>query len=299
MKTWQTTNIPDITVVSDPGLDDLLALALLDRLLPTAAKTLVATYGNMPAGATAQNARDFASVSEGSWQCRTGATRPLKGGANGPWIDGKQGNNGLWDIRPESGTSSSVLATGPTTPQQIISLATFTDIKQLLQAGGIKQLLIMGGLFDRLTENGNPAELNVRMDADAASWVFENCGNIETTVVPAEVAFDVSWSRSTVESIPETSPLNRWLKRLLLAGYDNGRYKTGNELYDPLAVFLAFYPEYAGWRESGIRVTTDRPVRGMTLLDDQNPVCTIATKVRDPQAVADSLFQAIFEGRLP
>jgi inosine-uridine nucleoside N-ribohydrolase len=152
----------------------------------------------------------------------------------------------------------------------------------------------MGGVFDRFEENGNPAELNIRYDIEAAKWVFENCRQTSVQLIPAEVAFDVSWTRATVESIPETSPMNCWLKQLLSAGYKSGRYVSGNELYDPLAILLGFYPSLAIWKRSGVKIMDSSDKRGQSDFTDLNPFCDIAVRVRDPVLVANSLFEIIF-----
>jgi inosine-uridine nucleoside N-ribohydrolase len=293
MKAWQPNSLSSIAVVSDPGLDDLLAFALLSKLVPKAPKQIVSTFGNMPAAVTTQNTQDFVGLADSSWSYRVGADRPFKGTIIEPWMDRNQGASGLWNIQPDVRksipTSREALST-----RQVISLATLTDVKQLMEDNPVDELLIMGGVFDRFEENGNPAELNIRYDVEAAKWVFENCSQTAVKVVPAEVAFDVSWTRSTVESIPETTPLNWWLKKLLCAGYDTGRYVNGNELYDPLAIFLGFYPSFALWRNSGIEIVDSGKKRGQSYLTDQNPPCYIAVRVRDPQLVANLLFQLIF-----
>ena len=56
-----------ITVISDPGVDDLVALVLIDVLTPGVPKQLVSTYGNIRAEDTATNARAFVAAMGEDW----------------------------------------------------------------------------------------------------------------------------------------------------------------------------------------------------------------------------------------
>lgn len=295
MSDWNVQSVKSgITVFADPGLDDLLALALIERLTPGVPKTLIPSFGNIPVEVAYQNARDFLRVSDDTWKIMMPRAKSQMSSANRDWIDGDQGANGLWDIRPAD-NKTSINKTDIVDNKNLIALAPLTEVKELLVRQDVKQMLIMGGVFERFAENGNKAELNIRLDAEAARWVFENVADGTTTLVPADVAFDVTWSRTKVESIPETTLRNEWFKRMLLAGYDNGRYTSGNELYDPLAVFLAWYPGQTTWRLSGIEVLGGAGADGQTIYSASNPGCAIALRVKNPQLVANELFKLIFE----
>jgi len=155
MKSWKDSITDGITIVSDPGLDDLLALTLLDKLTKNTPKQLVSTFGNMSAEVTAQNAQDFVSLAGRSWQYRSGPSLPQNGKVNEAWIDEKQGANGLWDVRPTMGKTPRVEAKSAGY-RSIISLATLTEVATLFERGPVDKMMIkrvLGTLSnDKLSE---------------------------------------------------------------------------------------------------------------------------------------------------
>jgi len=284
MNSW-CDNRSAITVVCDPGIDDLLAMRLLEKI-DTSPKQIIPTYGNMPTAVTSFNAADFIRVCDSTWTLCSGTGALEQKSKN--WIDGAQGENGLWGLRPNSipGVYNSVKPI-PTT--RVISLGTLGEVNNIIQRTNEAQLLIMGGVFERFKENGNTSELNIRLNTRASQMVFTKPA-ADTRVVPADVAFDVFWTRETVEEVRDSSDMGIWLKQILLANYDGGRYELGNELYDPLCVFLAYFPEYAQWKKSGIRVGDD----GKTVFDSSRPSVMTAVKIINPDEVSKKLLAMIF-----
>lgn len=283
-----------IAIISDPGVDDMVALVLLDKLLPGGAKQLISTFGNVAGKLTAKNAQDFVRAVGGGWQYRVGADLPLSGQVEYPWPDYYHGKDGLWNERPPAGTGKptpvSVLA------RDVISLAPLTEVCAMLDRTPPLQLTVMGGAFDGPGNETEFAEVNIAFDADAANTVFANCKNIDVAVIPLEVTRLVAWPLEWVQSIPENTPINSWLKRMLLAwfaGYDHEKEKDFT-LFDPLAVYVRFYPEAAQWKQSGIRVETVGKRRGQTVCDGKNPVCRIAVGLEDPDKIARDLYELLF-----
>jgi inosine-uridine nucleoside N-ribohydrolase len=284
----------NLTVISDPGVDDLVALVLLDKLTRGEQKTLVSTYGNNAAEVTAKNARAFAATMGANWRYREGAKAPLNGQVTEAWLDGAQGDDGLWGYRPTNDKPTKEANNAPI--DKLISLAPLTETACLMKSQPIKDLAIMGGFFGAVTTSQPIAELNIRLDSEAAEWVFTKCKNTQVTVIPADVAEGVYWTKAAIAQIPETNETNIWLKQLLLAGYTNGRYNSGEDfvLYDPVAIYIFFKPSLATWQRTGLKVLTTGPERGRTILSDVNPACDVAMTVIDPKRLAQQIYDVVF-----
>jgi inosine-uridine nucleoside N-ribohydrolase len=98
--------------------------------------------------------------------------------------------------------------------------------------------------------------------------------------------------------IPETNIINRWLKELILAWFDNYNHEKEKDfnLHDPLAVFLSYYPEFVTWQEGEVFVEKGSEMRGKTVLRCSNsPRDCVAIDCLDPDEVAKSIFDLIFK----
>lgn len=283
-----------VTVISDPGVDDLVALVLLDKLTKNQPKTLVSTFGNNRAEITSVNARNFAAFMGADWAYREGAPAPLYGEPDEAWLDSNQGSDGLWGCGPAS-TRPAALDKGGD-PGRVISLAPLTEACRLLQGRSAKELIVMGGLFTASNERPR-TELNVRLDIAAAKQVFERCKDTTVTLIPANVAESAWWTEREVRAIPETTKTNKWLKRMLLAGYENKRYGLEDNfiLYDPLAIYLAFRPQAARWERRGVQVIERGEDAGCTVFSDEAPACNVAAGLERPGEVAQEIFSLLFE----
>lgn len=89
------------TIISDPGIDDLVALVLLYKLMPQAKNNLVSTFGNAPEEITSKNAKEFISFVAGSWSFIHGSKVQLNGAVERPWPDYFHGPDGVWGIHPK------------------------------------------------------------------------------------------------------------------------------------------------------------------------------------------------------
>ena len=285
-----------ITVITDIGVDDALALVLLDRLTPGRRKTIVPTFGNTKAEAIKKNARDFVAqmpMSSGWYYYGQGIQLPLSGSITFSAED-YHGADGLWSIRPPK--SAALLRATNDIPQgQAISLGPLTQAYELLRKGTLEQLTLMGGYFRDESHPTIRPQANIRMDIDAAELFFADCTGVDVRVVPHNVTRQVYWTREMVEAAPSTSATAAWLKRLMQTWFENCPYERF-ALHDPVAALLALEPDLASWTESGIRVRRDGNSDGITELSQDNPICSIATSLRDPSKVADHIFSLVFAG---
>lgn len=276
-----------ITVISDPGVDDLVALALIDVLTPGVPKQLVSTYGNIRAEDTATNARAFVAAMGEDWTYRRGADMPSSGLEPKAWRDGSKGKHGVWGIQPPA-VRTCLPATDIANSSLVFSLATMTETLAVLTSTKPVGLCVMAG---DLSPQGLP-ELNARMDPAATKAVLENGRLDQFRLVDGDVCEAVYWDEATVRSIPENNAKCTWIKRLLIAGFDNGTYTAGEPfvLYDPLAVYLWYKPGAAIWTKRAISVDAN----GRTRYAESGRERLIAQTLKQPGAISREIYDLIF-----
>lgn len=286
----------NLTVVTDPGIDDLVALALLYKLSPRSKINLMATFGNASEEITARNVKEFVSFVAPSWEFTDGSNLPLNGKVEHKWPDYFHGDDGAWGVHPEVNISNiQSLKSDPDNPG-VISLAPLTDAYKLCKKTKIRNMILMGGAFGVEGNETKYAETNIAFDPDSAHLFFNEFSNIKVKVVPLDVTRKVFWSLKQVNGIPETNKVNKWLKELLLTWfdkYDHNREKDFN-LHDPLAVYLSQFPNETEWATSGVEVLIKGEMRGRTVFKNSNLTCEIAVSLKNPAAIADSIFEKVF-----
>jgi len=286
----------NFTVISDPGIDDLIALVLLYKLETKANNLLISTFGNAQENITAKNAKEFLAFVLPNWQFMHGSSKPFNNKFEHAWPDYFHGPDGTWGIHPEADITKINVLTRYPKNKDVISLAPLTDVYKLHQANRFKNITIMGGAFTIKGNETQYAETNIAFDPDAAHNFFNQCSNIKVRVVPLDVTRKVFWTLKQVSKIPETNGINQWLKELLLTWfdkYDHDKEKDFN-LHDPLAVYLNWFPNEAVWETSGVEVIIKGEKRGQTILQKNNSVCKIALKLKNPLAIADAIFTKVF-----
>lgn len=288
--------IQNHTIISDPGIDDLVALLLLYKLKPEAKNVLVSTFGNAAEKITSKNAKEFISFVSTKWQFMHGASSPLNNKLEHPWPDYFHGQDGVWGVHPKVDISKIHYLTEYPKNKNVISLAALTDLYKMKKTNKFKNVTIMGGAF---AVEGNEtwyAETNIAFDTDSAHLFFKHCSNVNANIVPLDVTRKVFWDLNKVNKIPEINKVNIWIKKLLLTWfdkYDHDKEKDFN-LHDPLAVYLTWFPEEAIWITGGVEVITKGEKRGQTIFQSRNPHCKIAMNLKNPLKIADSIFEKIF-----
>jgi len=285
----------NITVITDPGIDDLVALLLLYKLSPNKTNTIVSTFGNATEQLTARNAKEFITFVAQSWQFASGSKLPQAGKVECPWPDYFHGPDAVWGVHPDVDTSMVPTIKQQPNDNQVVSLAPMTDTLLALTKYKAKTFTIMGGAFEIPGNETDYAETNIAFDPDAAAQFFDVCRDVKVQVVPLDVTRQVFWSLEKVKSIPEVDPVSLWLKKLLLAWFDNYSHEREEDfnLHDPLAVYLHLFPEKAQWRSSGVKIEQAGVKRGQTTFSEKNPICKIATAV-DGRSIAQDIFDLCF-----
>lgn len=285
----------NVTVISDPGIDDLVALVLLQKLGTTGTTCLVSTFGNAAERITAQNAKEFISFVSPTWQFMHGASRPLNTVLEHRWPDYFHGPDGVWGIHPNVDISKITSLPTYLKNERVISMAPLTDVYKMDKINGMKHITVMGGAFGVEGNETQYAETNIAFDADAAHNFFSQLST-NTKVVPLDVTRKVFWTFEQVRSIPETNKINIWLKKLLLAwfaNYNHDREKDFN-LHDPLAVYLTYFSSKATWRSSGVNIITQGAERGRSLFCKDNHPCDIAIDLDGPNTISEHMYSLIF-----
>lgn len=287
----------NFTIITDPGIDDLVALVLLHKLGDKADNCLISTFGNASENITAQNAKEFISFVSPNWQFMHGSSKPFNNKFEHSWPDYFHGPDGVWGIHPKVNISAISSLTSYPKNENLISLAPLTEIYRLQQKTKPKKITIMGGVFQEEGNETKYAETNIAFDADSACHFFNEISQVQVKIVPLDVTRKVFWTEQEVNEIPETNDINIWLRKLLLTWfekYSHRREKNFN-LHDPLAVYLTYFPEVAKWVKSGVSIVTEGDKKGQTIFDANNPKCEIALRSVDPVGTSKKIYEIIFQ----
>lgn len=286
----------NLTVISDPGIDDLIALVLLKKLGAKTNTCLISTFGNATENITAQNAKEYISFVSPKWQFMHGSSMPINNSLEHPWPDYFHGPDGVWGIHPEGDISKiKPLAAYPNN-ENVISLATLTDVYKLYETNEFKNITIMGGAFSVEGNETRYAETNIAFDPDSAHQFFNQITNVKTKVVPLDATRKVFWTFDQVNKIPETNKINIWIKKLLLTWFDKYNHNREGDfnLHDPLAVYLTYFPNKAKWYSSGVKIITKGEKRGKSLFCNDNYHCDIAIDLNDPNMISENIYSLVF-----
>ncbi len=127
---------------------------------------------------------------------------------------------------------------------------------------------------------------------------MENRANeAEINVVPLDVTRRVAWTKEHIYDIPVNNQLSRWIKDALIQWYSNFRPEDDQKLFklhDPLAAYLAYYPEQADWVSSGVAIVLNGDERARTILDDNSDPCNIAMEVKNAENISTTIYDAVF-----
>ena len=284
-------------VITDPGIDDMIALVLLHKL-NSGNVCLIPTFGNATEQVSVQNVKECISFVSPSWQWMHGSSVPLNGHLEHPWPDYFHGPDGVWGVHPSVDISMMKPLHVFPNYTQVISLATVTDVNKLNAIHKIQQITLMGGAF---TVKGNEtefAETNFAFDPDAAHVFFQQVSHGRVQVVPLDVTRKVTWTFDQVQAVPETNAINIWLKKLLVTWFKNYTHEREKQfcLHDPLAVYLSYFPDVAKWYTSGVRIVTKGKKRGASVFCKENYPCAIAFDLNDPQMISEHIYSLIFLG---
>lgn len=245
---------------TDMGVDDGLALALADKLIPNLC-SLSTVFGNVPVDIATRNALIFRDLlgRGGSWNVLKGASRASEGfNDTARHIHGEDGLggatqalepalldrisletvSGLCDARPLAASKVTIIGLGPAT--NIPNLVLWYG-----HAAIEKIVLMSGAFFDR--GNITPhAEFNAYCDPSALQTTLDL--GIPVIVVPLDVCRKVQLSRATVAAY--TLSDNSAVTKLIVAShmpymdfYQTVEGIDGCFPHDAITLLVALSPE--------------------------------------------------------
>ncbi|MBW2282643.1 MAG: nucleoside hydrolase [Deltaproteobacteria bacterium] len=263
-----SAEVRPIHLDTDPGLDDLLAIALALALPELRVDALTTVAGNACIDRVTENAQRFAALAGLALPIGRGAAEPLAlSRCDAAHFHGEDGRRGVsipaLDRRPVE-TAASVLrarlaahgvrcvvALGPLT-----NLATLAREQPTLLEG--IEIVWMGGAL----QGGNVtpvAEFNAYADPQALSTLLDSAAALR--VIPLEVTETVALREADVGEQPfGASELGRTLEAVLRALMEAERPTAGEaraSLHDPCAVLAATRRDLFRYEEKVIRIQVD------------------------------------------
>lgn len=303
--------IRPLLIDTDPGVDDALAVLMCLAEPSVQIKALTVLGGNVGLASTLRNAGLLADHAKSGIKVYAGASQPWIGEApDAAFVHGTDGfGDALWsaphtpvepthaalaiiDYAKRYAGALEILALGPLT-NIALALALEPKLPQL-----VKRLIVMGGA---LTAQGNItefAEFNIAVDPEAAQSVFSRWPGLEVVDWEACVRYapTIAQCESWMAACTKNAQFMHKISRQTLK-FKQGRAELLNtaeawEWADPLAAFVALYPERARMQACGIDVVREGRARGATLVNGrvQN---LLALSELDPLAFHQSLAQTL------
>jgi purine nucleosidase len=304
-----------VIIDCDPGIDDLvaLALALFDPRLEVVAITAVA--GNVPAEKATVNVQAIVERLDPPRYPRLGAASPVE---DVPYIDARHlhGPDGLGG----AGLAVSQLARQHPSEKlicdevhaapgevAIICLGPLTNVARALArdpaiADDIGRIIIAGGSMKGVGNVTACAEFNIHADPPSARAVFRSATT--KTLVPLDVSDQVVCTLDLLEKLPpESTRAGKLLRGSLPYFFRSFRQHLGLEsvvLPDAVAMISLLHPELFRTEDlTGDVETTGELTTGMTVFD-RRPTASHRTDMEvalevDAAAVADAIVRGLTE----
>jgi inosine-uridine nucleoside N-ribohydrolase len=215
-----------IVIDTDPGIDDVVALALALRSPELSVIALTTSYGNAPLAATTRNARHLLNLlGRSDVPIHPGADRPLRRElVAAPETHGESGV-GYAPVPPAAPVDPQpeILIDVLAAVDQPVTLVTLGPLTNLAQAvardrGLVRRRVVRHlGMFGNIRERGNTnrwADFNAWCDPEAADIVLR--AGVDTVMVGLDVTRRLIFSQMAVERYAEsTDDLTRWLSHAL------------------------------------------------------------------------------------
>jgi inosine-uridine nucleoside N-ribohydrolase len=283
-----------IHVDTDPGLDDLLALALAFGSPELRVCGITTVAGNASLEAVTENARRFAALVGAAVPLGRGADAPLAlSPVNAVHVHGPDGRRGI--PLPEAGPAelpsarevlrASLAVHGV---ERVVALGPLTNVGALVREEPTlferAEIVWMGGSLSG--GNATPlAEFNAWADPEALSAVLES--GVRFRIVPLDVTSLVRLrARDLARESFGDAPLARLVERLLRALMEIERPFAGEPvalLHDPCAIAAALSPELFRWEERALDVRVEEGrERGRIVADPgaSGPGARVAVEAR-------------------
>ncbi len=274
-----------IIIDTDPGLDDavaiLFALAAVDELDVLG---IVAVAGNVPLVQTERNARCVCALAgRPELPVYAGCARPLMHAL--VTADHIHNDPRLAAVLPEPpmalqaqhGTDYLIetLSSAEAGTITLCALGPLTNIAMALVqapkvAGGIRELVVMGGACFELGNVTPAAEFNIHVDPHAAAIVLDS--GVPITMVPLDLTHHLVTTLARLAALRALPNRCGAAVAELLGAFERNRHpKFGGRakaLHDPAVIGYLLRPNLYDGREVNVAVETESPLTaGMTVVD--------------------------------
>jgi inosine-uridine nucleoside N-ribohydrolase len=262
---------------TDPGIDDAVAIFLALAAPELQVEALVAVAGNAPLAVTEANARAICELAgRADVPVYAGCDRPLSRlPITAEHFHGAGGLGGYIPpapaiaLRPGHGVDFTIELLRAASPKSIAwcALGPLTNIATALRkapdiAGGISQLVIMGGASRALGNVTPAAEFNIHADPHAAEIVFAS--GLPITLIPLDVTHQV---RSTSERIARIAALDTPVAQAVAAMLTPPGGQA-HALHDPCVIAYLLAAElFTGSRVNVAIECVSELTLGMTVID--------------------------------
>jgi purine nucleosidase len=291
-------NMRALLIDTDPGVDDGLAVLMCLHESSVQLRALTVLGGNVGLAHTTRNACTLADLAGTTLKVYAGAARPLVGQA--PDAAFVHGSDGFGDANlpaPRSKVEATHAALAIIEQAnacagelEILALGPLTNIALALALdptlpSKVKRLTVMGGAVRAQGNITAFAEFNIAVDPEAAQSVLTRWPNAEL----------VDWE-ATMKFAPSIAETERWfasesalakfmhtISRKTLTFKHSIAGALGADARwawaDPLAAYVALYPERCIFQRAGVEVIREGAARGATLLNIRESSLKILTEI--------------------
>ncbi len=271
---------PRMLVDTDGGVDDLLALFVLSRLIAPSVPDVAVAFGNVPRDRAVKNVSLLASF--GGIQVGTafrGRAEPLRGTSGFALdvhgSDGIGGASSRWSA-PDFPTRELERDLRVSDYGAIAALGPLSDIAVLSRAhgSGLPPLYAMGGAFDVPGHVAATAEFNFHSDPEAARETFDSYPN-SINVISLDVCKKVVLTRNYLKLLCRLNPCRTTeLIEESHQGYMDYYRRTegidGCYPHDTICACAMLFPDMFSWARGRVSIVVDGPGRGRSIFVADN-----------------------------
>ncbi|WP_247744856.1 nucleoside hydrolase [Shimia sp. R11_0] len=297
-----------LIIDTDPGVDDVIAIALAKTLPDTEVIGLTTVFGNTFTWQSSRNARFLLDLLKWPVPVYEGAEFPLGATSYTP-SSNVHGDEGFGDIltvpqigqnQPESAAEFLVQAARAHPGEVVIcALAPLTNIALALEldeafAKNVGRLVLMGGALE-CDGNITPyAEANIFHDARAAERVFASGMNIQ--MIGLDVTLKTLLRQPQIDDLKNHAPVvGAFISEITpfyLDFYRSVASIDGCPMHDAAAILACRYPDRFDFVTTGISVSQSATNLGQTLRASERPMTQVALDL-DADWAVQHLFERI------
>lgn len=295
-----------LIIDTDPGVDDALAMFLINGSQQFNIEAITTVQGNSTIDIVSNNATYLKNLLGLGVEIYSGSPLPLK---RDLLVSTVHGEYAFGDIKikerlnyQDSGIEKMIeIVNNYPGEVEILALGPLTNVAKAIKSNllfekNVKRLVIMGGAV-RVPGNmgNNTAEFNFLCDPEAADIVLNS--SIDKTVIPLDVCNKVAMFENEFDGLKNTKIYQTLMKLIkpyikLLKDVDN---LSGAIMYDPVAAYYLLNPNAYRTEDLSIKVVLDnKDEYGKTVEENANPNTKVAFDVDRNRFVVD-LINALKE----